>query len=238
MRGCLVTGTGTAVGKTVVAAAIVATLRARGTRVSAFKPVVTGLDERPERGWPHDHELLGAVAGMSPDTVAPLRFGPAVSPHLAAELTGTAIDPAALVAAARRAGADCDALVVEGVGGLLVPLTRSYSVRDLARDLALPIVVAAPPGLGTINHTLLTLEAIRAASLEVLGVVLTPWPARPSAVESSNRDTIAELGAVEVAALAALERPEPPALAAAGSELPLERWLRHRADSSEPGLNT
>jgi dethiobiotin synthetase len=228
VRGCLVTGTGTGVGKTVVAAAMVATLRARGESVAAFKPVVTGLDEPPEPGWPPDHELLAAVAGSSPEAVAPLRFGPAVSPHLAAELAGTAIDPAELVAAARRAGEGCDALVVEGVGGVLVPLTTSYSVRDLARDLALGVVVAAAPGLGTINHTLLTLEAIRAVGLDARGVVLTPWPAHPGGVERSNADTIAQLGSVEVTTLDRLERPERHALAAAGAGLPLERWLSPR----------
>lgn len=224
-RGCLVTGTGTGVGKTVVAAAVVATLRARGQSVAAFKPVVTGLDEPPEPGWPPDHELLAAVAGMSPEAVAPLCFGPAVSPHLAAELAHATIDPLTLVAAAQRAGEGCDTLVVEGVGGVLVPLTRSYSARDLARELALPVVVAAAPSLGTINHTLLTLEAIRSASLEVLGVVLTPWPTNPGAIEHSNAETIAELGAVEVAMLARLARPEPRELVRAGSALPLERWL-------------
>jgi dethiobiotin synthetase len=225
VRGCLVTGTGTGVGKTVVAAAIVAALRARGQSVVAFKPVVTGLDEPLEPGWPPDHELLAAVAGSDPEAVAPLRFGPAVSPHLAAELTGTAIDPAELAAAARRAGENADALVVEGVGGVLVPLTPSYSVRDLARELGLPVVVAAAPGLGTINHTLLTLEAVRSAGLDARGVVLTPWPADPGAVERSNADTIARLGAVEVATLDQLERPERDALAAAGARLPLQRWL-------------
>ena len=80
-------------------------------------------------------------------------------------------------AVARRAGAGSIA-VVEGVGGLLVPLGPEADVRDLARDLGLPLVVAARPGLGTINHTLLTLEAARAAGLTVAGVVLTPWPER------------------------------------------------------------
>jgi dethiobiotin synthetase len=86
-------------------------------------------------------------------------------------------------------------------------------------------VIAARTGLGTINHTLLTLEAARAARLPVAGVVLTPWPDRPGAVERSNRDTIAQLGAVEVETLGQLDRAEPRLLAAAGERLPLERWL-------------
>ena len=88
MRGCFVTGTDTGVGKTVVAAAIAAALSARGERVAAFKPVVTGLDDPRDPDWPPDHELLAAAAGTTPEAVAPLRFGPPVSPHLAAELEG------------------------------------------------------------------------------------------------------------------------------------------------------
>ena len=115
-------------------------------------------------------------------------------------------------------------LVVEGVGGLLVPLSDDASVRDLAVALALPLVIAARPGLGTINHSLLTIEAARAAGLDVRAVVLTPWPAQPSVMQRSNRDTIARLGEVEVAALAEVA-PSAAALAAAGAELPWGAWV-------------
>ena len=220
MRGLFVTGTGTGVGKTAVAAAVCAALRARGEPVAAWKPVVTGTDE-PPGDWPPDHELLAEVAGADPASVAPLTFGPPVSPHLAAELAGTRIEPAELVAAARRA-ADERFLVAEGVGGLLVPLTPGYLVRDLARDLGLPLLIAARPGLGTINHTLLTLEAARAVGLEVAAVVMTPWPGEPSDVERSNREAIAAIGGVAVAGLAPTA---PEALATAGESLPLDAWL-------------
>jgi dethiobiotin synthetase len=115
--------------------------------------------------------------------------------------------------------------VVEGVGGLLVPLGPDVDVRDLARALALPLVIAARPGLGTISHTLLTLEAARSAGLTVAGVVLSPWPDQPSIMERSNRETIARRGDVEVATLPLVARPDPELLATAGAELPLERWL-------------
>jgi dethiobiotin synthetase len=228
VRGLFVTGTDTGVGKTVVAGAILAALRSQGHRPVAFKPVVTGLDDPPAPGWPRDHELLAAAAGgeLSPDAVAPWRFGPAVSPHLAAELAGgEGLEPAALVAAAGEAGGQGDTLIVEGVGGLLVPLTSGYLVRDFAVDLGLALVVAARPGLGTINHTLLTLEAARAAGLRAVAVVLTPWPADPSPMEISNRETIAALGAVEVVTLPPIARGEPELLATAGAGLPIERWL-------------
>jgi dethiobiotin synthetase len=206
-----------------VAAAACAALAARGVRVAAFKPVVTGLDE-PAGGWPPDHELLAAAAsaGQSPDEVAPLRFGPPVSPHHAGELAGTAIEPPELLAAARRAGERADALVCEGVGGLMVPLTPGYLIRDLAVDLDLPVVVAARPGLGTINHTLLTLEAARVAGLDPAGVVMTPWPEEPSPAEESNRATVERLGGVDVSGLPAAT---PDSLREEGEGLPLDDWL-------------
>ena len=227
MRGLFVTGTDTGVGKTVVASAIAAALRADGARVAAYKPVVTGLDEPAEPGWPRDHELLAAAAGTRPEAVAPHTFGPPVSPHLAAELAGTALALDDMVTAASAAVAEAHAtvLVAEGVGGLLVPLTADASVRDLAEALRLPVVIAARPGLGTISHTLLTLEAARAAGLRVAAVVLTPWPAAPSVMEESNRATIARLGSVEVATLAQLPDGSPASLAAGGAALPIAGWL-------------
>ena len=222
-RGCFVTGTDTGVGKTVLAAAMLAALRADGVRVAAFKPVVTGLDA-PEPGRPADHELLAAAAGVVPGAVTPQTFGPPVSPHLAAELAGTAVDPAAAIAAARAAGEGADALVVEGIGGLLVPLTQQFTVRDFAAALGLPVVIAARPGLGTISQTLLTVEATRAAGLDVRAVVLTPWPATPSAMEQSNRETIAAMADVEVATLAEVGT-KLDELAAAGAALPVMEWL-------------
>ena len=221
MRGLFVTGTDTGVGKSVVAAAICAGLVAQGRRVAAFKPVVTGLDDPPGE-WPPDHELLASVTGQKPDVVSPWRFGPPASPHLAAELDGTVLEPGELLAAARRAAAWADALVCEGVGGLMVPITPGYLVRDLALDMRMPLIVAARPGLGTINHTLLTLEAARAAGLEPLAVVMTPWPAEPSPLERSNRETVERLGGVPVATLPECE---PGSLAEAGASLPLGNWL-------------
>jgi dethiobiotin synthetase len=225
VRGCFVTGTDTDVGKTVVAAAIAAALRARGERVAAFKPVVSGVEECGDPDWPPDHELLARVTGQEPAAVAPAVFEAALSPHLAARLAGTPLDPPALQAAFAERTAAADVVVVEGVGGLLVPLTPDYLVRDFARDLGLPLVIAARPGLGTINHTLLTLEAARAAGLTVAGVVITPWPEQPSAMEQDNRATIARLGDIEVATLPPLPRADPALLAATGAGLPLDRWL-------------
>jgi dethiobiotin synthetase len=225
LRGLFVTATDTGVGKSVLSAALLAAMRAAGQAVAAYKPVLTGGEEPPEGDWPADDRLLGLAAGMDPAVVAPLRFGPAVSPHLAAQLAGTGVEPEALLAMAERLAAAHDgAIVVEGVGGLLVPLDGDYLVRDLAAALALPVLIAARPGLGTINHTLLTLQAARAAGLLVRAVVLTPWPDAPDEIERSNRATIERLGAVEVAVLGEVAAPDPASLAAAGEALPWRRW--------------
>jgi dethiobiotin synthetase len=211
LRGFFVTGTGTEVGKTVVAAVIAHTLASEGERVAVFKPAVTGLDEPPADGPKNgagvrfsahrpDHEMLRLAAGsdQSDAEIAPYRYGPPAAPHLAAALAGERIERDRLLAAAHAAASSADVLVCEGVGGLLVPLSPDYLVRDLAADLALPLVIAASPGLGTINHTLLTIEAARAAGLTVVAVVLTPWPDEPTQIEVSNRETIESIGAVRV----------------------------------------
>jgi len=205
--GVFVTGTGTEVGKTVVAAALAHTLASEGRAVNVFKPAVTGLDEDGEA----DHELLRRAAGSAQgdDEIAPYRYGPPASPHLAAELAGEEIEPARLLAAARAAAAGADELVCEGVGGLMVPLSPGYLVRDFAVDLGLPLAVASSPGLGTINHTLLTIEAARGAGLEVAAVVLTPWPEDPGGIERSNLETIAALGDVRVETLPRLDLGRP-----------------------------
>jgi dethiobiotin synthetase len=226
LRGCFVTGTDTGAGKTVVAAAIAAALHARGQRVAVWKPVVTGLDEAGDAqpaGWPPDHELLARAVAGNAVAVTTATFGPAVSPHLAAQLAGTTLDLDALVRAARGAAQGADVLVAEGVGGLLVPF-GDFTVRDLAVALGLPLVIAARPGLGTINHSLLTVEVARGAGLDVRAVVLTPWPAQPSVMQRSNRATISEMGTVEVATLP-VTTPAVADLARAGATLPFDRWL-------------
>jgi len=222
-RGTFVTGTGTEVGKTVVAAVIAHTLAAEGRRVAVFKPCVTGLAELPAAAGPTcpaigdksahrpDHEVLALAAGsgQSADEIAPYRYGPPASPHLAAALAGEEIDPGRLREAAAAAADGAEEIVCEGVGGLLVPLAPGYLVRNLAADLGYPLVVVATPGLGTINHTLLTLESAHAAGLEVASVVLTPWPEQPTEIERSNRETIAAVGEVEVQTLPRLDLVEP-----------------------------
>jgi dethiobiotin synthetase len=218
MRGVFITGTGTEVGKTVVAATIACHANRGGHRVAVFKPAVSGLDDYPlaPETWERapelpDHVLLrlASGSGQDDDEIAPYRYGPPVSPHLAAELAGERIEPDLLRGAALTATERADLLVCEGVGGFLVPLTESYLVRDLARDLSLPVAIVAAPSLGTINHTLLTIESVRSAGLEVASVVLNRWPTEPSAMQRSNLETIERLGSVPVQTLPRLELSAP-----------------------------
>jgi dethiobiotin synthetase len=223
MRGLFITGTDTGAGKTIIGAVLIAAMAAAGEPVRAHKPAITGLDD-PAGAWPRDHELLAAAAGATPQEVAPLCFGPAVSPQLAARLAGEPIDGRDLESRARAAG-EQGPLVVEGAGGLLSPLAEDYTVCDLASALGLPVLIAARPGLGTINHSLLTLNVARAAALEVRAIVLTPWPREPSELERYNRETIARLGDVPVEVLRSVAPPPRDELSEAGAALPWRRWL-------------
>jgi len=225
--GVFVTGTGTEIGKTMVAAVLARTLAEDGHSVAVFKPALTGMDEFPEydehaaiaaasdgegtiENLP-DHAILRAAARSSQtdDEIAPYRFDPPMSPHLAAGLAGVEIDPDRVMAAARAAADGVDAIVCEGAGGLLVPLSPSWTMRSCAVELGYPLVIVSPPGLGSINHTLLTVEAARSVGLKIAAVVLNPWPEDPTPIEADNRETIAVLSGVEVITLPKLDLSRP-----------------------------
>ena len=170
IRGLFVTATDTGVGKTEVACAIVRAARAAGLDVGAMKPAQSGH----ARGEPSDAERLGEAAGGADpmDLVCPYTFAAPLAPAVAARLEGVEVSLPRILAAARALAARHAALVVEGAGGLLTPLSERETYADLARALALPVLVVARAGLGTVNHTALTVEALRARGLEVAGVVL------------------------------------------------------------------
>jgi len=170
----LVTGTDTGVGKTLVTAAIAAALAARGTRIGVAKPAETGCHFRRGVLYPEDAATLAAAAGTpeSLDVVCQHRFAEPLAPALAAERAGSTIDLDVLVAALRRRAAELDLLLVEGAGGLLVPLTRSATYADLAATLAAPVLLVIGSRLGAINHALLTLAALEARALPARGYVL------------------------------------------------------------------
>ncbi|MEI6447364.1 MAG: dethiobiotin synthase [Actinomycetes bacterium] len=222
-RGVFVTGTDTGVGKTFVSASVLAGSVAAGHTVRARKPLLSGLDEPVGDGPPADHDLLASVApGEPPSVIAPLTFGPSVGPHLAAREAGVRLDPRSLVGSVLGARSGVDRLVVEGAGGLMVPICEGFGYLDLAIALAMPVVIAARPGLGTINHCLLTVEAARSAGLEVRAIVFGPWPDDPSPMERDNRATVESLSGVATATVPWIDHRSPEAFAAAGSNLPLD----------------
>lgn len=224
MKGVFVTGTGTGVGKSIVSAAIVSRLVAEGVHTAAFKPVVTGLDE-PDETWPMDHELLASATGWQESAaVTPYTFGPAVSPHLAAQLADERIEPEQLIAAFVDLAESTDAVVCEGVGGMLVPLSDepTYSVLDLMIALDLPVVVAAHPDLGTISDTRLTVDRARAEGLEVRAVVLSGWPNEPTVIQLSNRSTLEKQLELPVHVLGLTD---PKSIGDAAADLPAADWI-------------
>ena len=173
MPGLFITGTDTGVGKTFLARGIAAVLRAGGRRVGVMKPVETGCGAGLTRR-PADALALRAAAGstLSLDRICPWQLDAPLAPDVAARLENTRIDPAAIVAAFRAIDDEHDMTLVEGAGGLLVPIVERYTMADLAHDLGLPLLVVVDSKLGAINHTLLTLEAAAARGLAVSGYVL------------------------------------------------------------------
>jgi dethiobiotin synthetase len=184
-RGVFVTGTDTGVGKTVVSAALLIRYLSSGVRY--WKPIQTGIEQDDDTA-----EVLRLSAG-SADRVLDdgVRLPRPVSPHLAARLSGVTIDGAPLIERLLAAG-DRTAWVVEGAGGVLVPINDRETMADLMAALGLPVVVAARSSLGTINHTLLTLEALARRSIAVAGIVMVGAPDEENraAIERYGRATI------------------------------------------------
>lgn len=172
--------------------------QAPGTGASSRLPAPSPLLSAPDL----DYSLSMASMKVNPETyetMSPYRFEPACSPHLAAEMAGTEIEIAQMVIAARTLASEYEFVVAEGAGGVLVPLNRRETMLDLMQALKFPILLAASPGLGTINHTLLTLRALRSDGLKVAGVVFVAnQPGDPGFIEEDNAATIEQFGKVPV----------------------------------------
>ena len=191
----VVTGTDTGIGKTVFSAGLTAALGA-----SYWKPVQAGLEDGS------DAETVSWLAGLAPERILPeaYRLRTPCSPHRAAELDGVEIDPARLTLP------DVRPLVVEGAGGALVPLTRGLLFVDQFAAWGAPVIVVARTALGTINHSLLTIEALRARGVRIAGIAFVGDPVPDSEA------TIAAMGGVpRLGRLPMLERLDPETLAAA-----------------------
>ncbi len=188
--GLFVTGTDTGVGKTVVACALLRALRRRGIDAAGMKAVETGVGA----DGPLDAiALREAAGGVDPlDRVCPQRLSLPAAPAVAGAEDGRKVDLASIHAAFAELASRHECVLVEGAGGLLVPLTSRVCMADLARDLALPLLVVARARLGTINHTLLTLEVARGRGLVIAGVVVSHGSEPISSPERKNLDHLRE----------------------------------------------
>ena len=190
MRDLLVTGTDTGVGKTVIAAALVTALRARGVHALGFKPAETGI----EPGQDCDSDVLARASGLHEALAAPLlQLAEPLAPAVAADRAGTGMNPhdvESRIAQLRHAGYT---LVVEGAGGVMVPLAWDYTVLDLARACELEAIVVARPGLGTLNHVSMTVTVLLAREIAVRGVVLNGRSVTPDLPELTNPAALARM---------------------------------------------
>jgi dethiobiotin synthetase len=228
-RGVFVTGTDTGVGKTLVAAALARFLVNRGLRMGVMKPVETGVEDPATPG--PDAILLrwAAKTDFPAELLAPCRLRLPLAPSEAAAAEGVTVDPAKLVAAIRLGIAESDFLIVEGAGGLMVPLAGGFLVADLVKASGLPLLTVCRPGLGTINHTLLTLFCARTMELPMAGFLINGMPAQPGPAEATAPHTLAALASGDLLGVlpqvAGSERDKVEQLADQFKCLPTLPWL-------------
>jgi dethiobiotin synthetase len=233
--GLFITGTDTGVGKTVVTAALAAALRRRNLRVGVMKPVETGCMRDGDRLVPRDALCLLEASGSaaSLDLVNPYALAEPLAPALAAEVEGIRIDPDRICSCYRQLTAEHDVVLVEGAGGLMVPLsdrgTRAghpYTMLDLAAALHLPLVVVARNILGVINHTALTVAVARQQGLVVLGVVLNhPSPETDGATETNAKSLRRWSGTELLAEIPCVPSLDGGTLRSLGERLEIDRLL-------------
>lgn len=201
VKGIFITGTDTDVGKTWVAAGLTAALRERGIKAVYFKPIQSGCPEEGGRLIPTDARLAQDVAGLTEplEVLTPVALRLPLAPGVAAAQAGVEVDLEQIATAFRDLAARYDFLAVEGAGGLYVPLIGThFLVLDLIRWLNLPLMVVAKSGLGTINHTVLTVKAAEAGNISVAGVILNRYPESPGLAAETNPGVIAALTGVPI----------------------------------------
>lgn len=226
----LIIGTDTGVGKTVITAGLAAAAIEAGLIVAVMKPVQTGTAEAPG-DLAEIARLVPGLAELPHELAGSYTFPLAASPHLAAEAAGERILPARLldaVAAVRRRR-DLELLLIEGVGGLMVPLCRDYLQADLIRALAIPVMLVARAGLGTINHTRLSLEALAAREIRTAGLVLNRMPPSPGTVEQDNLRYFRETLGLAIRAVVPDAATPAEAVAAMRRDPAIQTWLQQLA---------
>jgi dethiobiotin synthetase len=194
VNGILITGTDTGVGKTYTALGIIETVNSAGIKIVAMKPLETGCRQYGKRLIPSDATKLMKASGMSEiDIVNPYRFKTPVAPYVAARLENRRIDINDIKKIYRELSLQNDLIVVEGAGGLLVPITKNFSYADLAKELSLSILVVSANKLGVINHVLLTVDYIKTHGLQLLGVVMNNISKKDNVAKRTNAHTLSLL---------------------------------------------
>lgn len=197
-KGIFITGTDTGVGKTLVACGLAGVLRASGYAVGVMKPVETGCQEKDGRLFPEDADLLKEASGCEAplEKICPYRLRQPLAPSVAAEREAVRIDVGRVIDLYTEISAAHDITLVEGAGGLLVPLLPSYTYADLAAVLKIPVVVVAANRLGAINHLLLTLEQASCRGLPVLGYILNQLDSQSSLAAETNREALSTMTSI------------------------------------------
>jgi dethiobiotin synthetase len=198
-KGIFITGTDTGVGKTFVAIGLLKAMKEMGYNVCPMKPVETGCGTFNGRLVPADAlKLVCAIEADEPlKLINPYRFKQPLAPAVAAELEGAVIRKQDIFSVYKQLSKKYDLTIVEGAGGIMVPVYKKYLFLDLIKDLNLPVIIVARPGLGTINHTLLTIEAARNKGLRILGVIFNhSVKIKNDLSVRTNPDVIEKLGGV------------------------------------------
>jgi dethiobiotin synthetase len=199
-RGLFVTGTDTGVGKSIVTGGLAGLLRKKGVKVGVMKPVETGCLHDDGSFLPTDAQFLKDMSGVGAplEEIVPYRFKEPLAPSVAAEREGITIDSNHLVKKFEHISRYHDVMLVEGAGGLLVPLYQKFLFIDLVKRFKLPVLIVSRATLGTINHTLLTVRAARAEKVPVAGIVINNLSSERSVASETNPEVIARLADVPV----------------------------------------
>ena len=199
--GLFVTGTDTGVGKTYVSAGIATALKLRGVNVGVMKPAETGCRIRAGRLMPKDAlRLMKSARVKDPlSLVNPYRMRNPLAPSVAAAREGKKIDPDKILKAFTALRERHEFMIVEGAGGIMVPLCGKYTYLDLASMMGLPVLIVARPGLGTINHTLLSISALKGRNIAIAGIVINyalDW--KPGLAEETNPAVIEKISGIRI----------------------------------------
>lgn len=211
-KGFFITGTDTGIGKTVITGALIRALRSLGYKTVGMKPIETGcqravdsrqhtVDSRQHTARngniliPEDGTFLQEISGTGEplDLITPIRFEKPLAPLPASEIEGRPIDREKIMCAFTHLAQKYDALIVEGIGGIMVPISKTYFVVDLVSDLGLPVIVVTSPRLGTLNHTLLTVQVAIARGIPVAGVIVNYHKPPERTIAEQTNPTVLEM---------------------------------------------